>query len=29
MEKLERWDLLELIDMLPRNLQACLENNSQ
>lgn len=29
MEKLERWDLLELIDMLPRNLQACLENSSQ
>jgi epoxyqueuosine reductase len=25
MEKLERWDLLELLDMLPRNLQAYLK----
>jgi epoxyqueuosine reductase len=28
-DKLERWDLFELLDMLPRNLQACLENSSQ
>ncbi|UCF97107.1 MAG: 4Fe-4S binding protein [Spirochaetaceae bacterium] len=28
-EKLERWDLLELYDLLPRNLLACLENNAR
>ena len=28
-EKLERWDLFELLDILPRNLQACLGNTPQ